>query len=111
MSVIPVKHLADVKPMPQEGRDIYWLLTRDGCTNGCSMALGCYNATEFVMTSGHKDQEGFYVLEGSGYAKIGDEIIRLTPGTAFLVPPGYDHGVKRDPDCECVKAIFFHAAA
>ena len=105
-------NIADVKPMEQEGRRIYWLLNaQSGCTNGCSMAVGCYTSDEFVITGAHTDQEGFFVLEGSGYAKIGDEIIRLEPGVSFLVKPGLDHGIKKDKDCECVKAVFFHAAA
>jgi gentisate 1,2-dioxygenase len=106
-----VVNIKDVKPLKQEGRDIYWLLgPKTSCTSGCSMALGCYNADEFVLTGAHTDQEGFYVLEGRGYAQIGEEVIRLQPGDAFLVRPGLVHAIKKDRDCACVKALFFHAA-
>ena len=106
-----VTNIANVEPLQQEGRHIYWLLNaRNGCTGGCSMALGCYTSTEFVMTAGHTDQEGFYVLEGTGYAQVGEDAIRLEPGVSFLVKPGLDHAIKRDEDCQVVKALFFHAA-
>ena len=106
-----VTNLKGIEPLPQEGRHIYWLLgPANGCTGGCSMAMGCYTSTEFVMTAGHTDQEGFHVLEGTGYAAVGDDVIRLEPGVSFLVKPGLDHAIKRDESCDMVKAIFFHAA-
>lgn len=57
-----------------------------------------------------EDQEGFFVLDGKGYALIGDEEIPLLPGTAFMVPAHTDHVIRRDPSCDCCKVLWFHAA-
>ena len=106
-----VVNIKDVRPMERPNMRMFWLLGKQtGCTSGCSMAVGYYGMDEFPPVGVHDDQEGFFVLEGSGYAQIGDDVIRLEPGVAFLVKPGEAHAIKRDASCEHIKALLFHAA-
>lgn len=104
-------HANDVKPIMKEGHHVQFLLNhKNGCVAGCNAAIGYYTSEDFVITGAHEDQEVFFVLEGTGQAKVGDDIIDISPGSCFLVKPGLIHGIKRDPGCEYVKAVFFHAA-
>lgn len=87
------------------------LLDEDqGCVKGCRMGVSLYRNTEYHMPQKHDDQEGFFVLDGKGYALIDGEEIPLLPGTAFMVPAHTDHVIRRDPSCDCCKVLWFHAA-
>ena len=39
-----------------------------GCVKGCRMGVSLYRNTEYHMPQKHDDQEGFFVLDGKGYA-------------------------------------------
>jgi len=56
----------------------------------------------------HDDNEGFYVIEGSGKAMIGDEEFELAQHTVLLVPAGVAHSVKKDPGSVDVKIFLYH---
>lgn len=84
---------------------------KQGCVNGCRMGVSLYRNTEYHMPQRHDDQEGFFVLDGKGYALVGEEEIPLLPGTSFMVPAHTDHVIRRDPSCDCCKVLWFHAAA
>lgn len=58
-----------------DSRTHRFLTEKNGCTNGCASGTTIYASTEFSDKPGvHNDQEGFYVLEGEGYAKLDDFI-------------------------------------
>ena len=40
-----------------------------GCVKGCRMGVSLYRNTEYHMPQKHDDQEGFFVLDGKGYAR------------------------------------------
>jgi mannose-6-phosphate isomerase-like protein (cupin superfamily) len=82
----------------------------NGCLAGCKTGLLSYTQEEYIQGGVHDDQEGFYVLEGSGSAKIGDTEFNLEAGTCFIVPPGLYHSIKKAKDVPCIKLFFFHAA-
>jgi len=87
------------------------LLTQEnGCTSGCMSGIAVYTKDEYIPGGVHKDQEGFYVLEGTGTARVGEEELPLSPGFSFYVPPGVYHTVKRDSSCSAIKLFLFHAA-
>lgn len=86
------------------------LTTQNGCVAGCHAGILSYRQIEFLQGGTHEDQEGFFVLEGSGFARVGGETFPLRPGTAFLAPAGVPHFIRRDDSCEAVKLFFFHAA-
>lgn len=81
----------------------------NGCRAGCRTGLLVYRQTEFIQGGVHEDQEGFYVLEGRGRAKVGEEVFSLEPGTSFIAPAGMEHYICRDADCPYIKLFFFHA--
>ena len=41
---------------------------KQGCVKGCRMGVSLYRSTEYHMPQKHDDQEGFFVLDGKGYA-------------------------------------------
>ena len=55
---------------------------KQGCTNGCCAGISYYSRTEYTPPAVHEDQEGFMVLSGQGWAKIGEEEFFVEQGTA-----------------------------
>jgi quercetin dioxygenase-like cupin family protein len=82
----------------------------NGCVNGFSVGITVYAATEYPPPGVHDDQEGFVVLEGTGWARVGGEEHRIEPEVCFVTPAGVEHTIKRDPDVEHVKVCWFHGA-
>ena len=77
-----------------DSRTHRFLTAENGCTNGCASGTTIYASNEFSDKPGvHNDQEGFYVLEGEGYAKLASDCISVTftvlPKIFFL--PAADH--------------------
>ena len=71
-----------IAQMPE--RTGHTLLDEDqGVCKRVSYGRILYRNTEYHMPQKHDDQEGFFVLDGKGYALIDGEEIPLLPGTAF----------------------------
>lgn len=68
-----------------------------------------YKCTDYSSVSYHDDQEGFFVLEGYGWAKVGEEEFRLEPEISFIVPTGVGHRLKSDTGSSPVKVFWFHS--
>jgi mannose-6-phosphate isomerase-like protein (cupin superfamily) len=101
----------NVAPITREGYISYPLLTEaQGCVNGFSSGITCYTTTEYQTPGVHDDQEGFVVMEGRGWAKVGGEEYRLEPDVCFVAPAGVAHAIKRDADVSLVKVCWFHGA-
>ncbi|MCL2618814.1 MAG: cupin domain-containing protein [Defluviitaleaceae bacterium] len=81
-----------------------------GCLNGCTGGVLSYTQEEYIQGGIHEDQEAFYVLEGTGRAKVGGEEFDIRPGSCFFIPPGVYHYIKKDPSVPRIKLFFFHAA-
>ena len=62
---------------------------KQGCTNGCCAGISYYSRTEYTPPAVHEDQEGFMVLSGQGWAKIGEE--------EFFVEPDEERGQRGTP--------------
>jgi len=102
---------SEAQTLSFEHHDYVELLTADnGCSAGCRTGLLSYRQTEFIQGGVHDDQEGFYVIEGTGRAKVGDDEFAIGPGSSFIAPAGMWHYIARDESCPCVKLFFFHAA-
>ncbi|MEW6550251.1 MAG: cupin domain-containing protein [Spirochaetota bacterium] len=86
------------------------LSEENGCRAGCRTGLLSYFQEEYGQGGVHEDQEGFFVLEGTGKAQVGEREFSLSPGSCFIVPPGLRHAIKKDPACDHIKLFFFHAA-
>lgn len=82
----------------------------NGCVDGCRAGVTCYTDLTYTHTGIHEDQEGFFVLEGSGIAKIGDTEFPVSAGTAFICPANTWHSIRRDESCAHVAVFWFHSA-
>lgn len=80
-----------------------------GCMNGCCAGISYYSETEYTPIAVHEDQEGFVVLSGTGWAKIGEEEFFLEKETAFIVPKGMTHQMKSANQKETLVLFWFHA--
>jgi mannose-6-phosphate isomerase-like protein (cupin superfamily) len=82
----------------------------NGCVAGFKAGISVVTALEYSTPGVHQDQEGFVVLEGRGWAKIGAEECALEPEMCFIAPAGVPHSIKRDPGSAYVKVCWFHGA-
>lgn len=89
----------------------YHLLSeKQGCVKGCCSGINYVYMEEYSSPGVHDDQEGFLVLEGTGWAKVGGEEFRLEPDVCFLAAKGVAHCMKKAPGVEYLKVFWFHAA-
>jgi len=104
-------HESDADTIKYEHHEFTQLLgDKTGCLNGCTAGVLSYTQEDYIQGGIHEDQEGFYVLEGTGRAKIGDEEFEIRPGSCFFIPPGKYHYIKKDSSVPRIKLFFFHAA-
>lgn len=102
--------LKDVKEVKKPDYISYYLVNeKNGCASGCKTGVSCHIKTEYPDSQKHEDQEGFFVLEGTGWAKVGDQEFELEPEMAFIVPAGVEHTFKKDRGSEFLKVFWFHA--
>lgn len=110
--MIPIRTLED--RVKEQGEKIGYVLIgeAEGCVNGCNAGVSIYKNEEYIeeLFAAHDDQEGFYVLEGSGIAKIDGEEVAIKAGDSFMIPAHVMHGMKKDALCEYCKVFWFHAA-
>ena len=93
------------------GHISYELLTeKNGCVNGCCCGISRYTTTEYAKPGCHADQEGFFVLSGSGSAKVGDCETEIYPGLSFVAPAGVPHAIRSNDEAVPVEVFWFHAA-
>jgi mannose-6-phosphate isomerase-like protein (cupin superfamily) len=101
----------DVKPIKCGEVLTYRLLSQEhGCVKGCCSGINFIMGNEYNEAGVHDDQEGFLIIEGSGWLKVGTEEIRLNPDMSIIVPAGVAHCMKKDPDVKQLKVFWFHAA-
>ena len=80
-----------IEKQGENQRTYRFLTTENGCVNGCASGTTVYANTEFSDHPGaHDDQEGFYVLEGEGFA-------------------GVKHTLRTKEGCTPVKVFWFHS--
>ncbi|MCE9613599.1 MAG: cupin domain-containing protein [Lentisphaerae bacterium] len=96
---------------PSTGRRAGMLIdATQGAVNGYCMGTAYYDGTTYREPGVHDDQEGFYVLEGTGTAKVGGGEFRIRPGSAFIAAKGVPHTMKRDPESGPIKVLWSHGA-
>jgi mannose-6-phosphate isomerase-like protein (cupin superfamily) len=47
----------------------------------------------------HPHQQAGYILEGALEVLVGDEILTIQAGDAYMIPPGLDHGGRAQVPC------------
>ncbi len=108
---LPVTYIDENQPKYKEGHHIHNLLNQWwGTTNGFNSLVGVYTSKDFVITATHTDQQMFYVIEGKGWALVGEKIFPIFPGACWFVPPNKKHGIKCAANCKEVKAFVVHGA-
>ncbi len=101
----------EVEEQQKDNAPNYKLLTADnGCTAGCCSGITVYADTEYKRPGVHGDQEGFFVLEGEGFAKLDDLEFPITQGDSFVAAPGVAHSVRTKEGSKPVKVLWFHSA-
>ena len=82
---------------------------KTGCGSKVWSAIG-YNAdTEYHFGAVHDDMEVFLVLEGSGWAMIGEEEFPIKKDTCYVAPAGVRHGPRSDSEEHPLRLYWFHA--
>lgn len=95
-----------------DGHGSWALLNEEnGCTGGCCTGISYYSSVEYTAPAVHDDQEGFYVIQGLGWAKIGEEEFSISPEMSIIVPAGNEHQIKSDNEKNPVYLFWFHAKA
>ena len=87
-----------------DSRTHRFLTAENGCTNGCASGTTIYASNEF------SDKQGFYVLEGEGYAKLDDLVFPIKAGDSFVALAGVAHTIRTKEGCQPVKVFWFHSA-
>ncbi len=82
----------------------------NGATSGFCMGVSYYASTAYGEPGVHDDQEGFYILEGRGMAKVGEQEFAVEPGTAFIANRHVPHTLKRNADSCPIKVLWCHGA-
>jgi mannose-6-phosphate isomerase-like protein (cupin superfamily) len=80
----------------------------NGCSRGCTAGVSVFTSPEYNKAGTHDNQEGFYVLEGTGWARIGSEEYPIEPATALFVPALTEHAFRVESGP--LKLFWFHAA-
>ena len=57
------------------------------------------------------EDDAFYIVEGEMTFTFGDEEVAAPPGTFVLVPPGVQHGFRKDDSERPVRMLNIHAPA
>ena len=81
-----------------------------GAVNGFMLGVTEYYLEEYKTIGVHEFQEGFYVVEGEGMAKIGDEEFYIRPGASFIAAKGIPHSIKKASGSGSVKVVWVHGA-
>lgn len=104
-------HEDEVSAIQGDGLVYKNLITNSqGAINKFMLGVTEYIAEEYQTTGIHEIQEGFYVVQGEGTAKIGEEEFPIWPGSSFTAAEGVPHSVKKSPGSVPVKLVWIHGA-
>ncbi len=94
-----IRNRENVKPFVTKDGSTVRELYQPGSSpaHGCSVAEACVGRGEETEVHLHRrSQEFYYILEGSGTMRLGDERLVVRPGDAILIPPGTSHNVRAE---------------
>lgn len=89
------------------GKPLVWKETFP-INTGFEAGISGYESTNYPETKTHKDKEAIYIIKGEGYARIGDDEVKLAPGTMLYVPAHTPHCIKRTSEGP-LKAVYCHS--
>ena len=107
------KKLSDAKEVVSgHGHGSFHLLGKaEGCVNDCAAGISYYSSKEYTPGAVHEFQEGFIVLSGSGYVRIGSEEFYVDKNTAFIAAAGQEHQMKCVDEADPLTVFWFHTKA
>lgn len=85
----------------------YFELGQTACPGFRAMYNRFYNDTYLRPYGCHADNEGFFVVAGTGKMIIGSEEFTLEPGVAMLAPAGVPHAIAKTSS-EDLEIFLFH---
>jgi mannose-6-phosphate isomerase-like protein (cupin superfamily) len=86
------------------------IMPDQGAVNEFVLGVTEYYEEDYKTIGVHDFQEGFYIVEGEGTAKIGEEEFDIRPGTSFIAAKGVPHSIKKSPGSVPVKLVWVHGA-
>ena len=88
-----VKHVSDVVP-ERVGDFKRWYLSR--AERGHSLSIRYVEVDGIVAPHEHMTEETIFYIEGRGSARVGEQEVRIKPGTMLVIPPGTVHSSIRE---------------
>ena len=71
-----------------------WYLSR--ADRGHSLSVRYIEVNGIVTPHTHTVEETIFYFEGRGLAKVGEQEVRIRPGTMVVIPPGTVHSCIRE---------------
>ncbi len=88
-----VKHLSEIVP-EREGDFKRWYLSR--AERGHSLSMRYIEVDGIVPPHSHNHEETIFYIEGRGIARVGEQEVKIRPGTMLVIPPGTMHSSIRE---------------
>lgn len=83
-----VKHLSELVP-ERVGDFRRWYLSR--ASRDHSLSMRYVEVTGIVAPHTHTIEETLFYIEGRGLARVGEQEVKIKPGTMLVIPPGTVH--------------------
>ena len=83
--------VSQVEAVPREHSDNQHIVRRDDFKVGL---ISVRPHDELPVHSHEREDQFYYVLEGEGIVRMGDQDLPIKPGFAVAIPPGIPHGVR-----------------
>jgi mannose-6-phosphate isomerase-like protein (cupin superfamily) len=96
MKIVDIRNLDRVPAfITKDGSEIRELLAhRNSCIRNQTLAEARLPAGQSTTPHRHlKTEEIYYILEGKGVMRLGDESATVGPGDAVAIPPGTAHQI------------------
>jgi mannose-6-phosphate isomerase-like protein (cupin superfamily) len=91
--LVIVKHLSEVVP-ERVGDFKRWYLSR--ADRGHSLSIRYVEVDGIVTPHVHSIEETIFYIEGRGLARVGEQEVKIKPGTMLVIPPGTVHSSIRE---------------
>jgi len=103
-----IVNAASVQPSEREGVNTRALLNKNTPTDTLNIGLISLDPGGQQHPHAHEDEEGFFVVEGSGTVRLGDAEHPIFAGMAILAPAGTVHCFKNSGNAP-LTLVFIHA--
>ena len=88
-----IKHVSDIVP-ERVGDFKRWYLSR--AERGHSVSIRYVEVDGIIAPHEHMIEETIFYIEGRGSARVGEQEVRIKPGTMLVIPPGTVHSSIRE---------------